>query len=62
LLFFLIIPYNPTSLLKKIVAEQNDIYLREIQEKLQQVKGIDVSISGINRTLTRLELGRKKKH
>ena len=35
--------------------------MREIQEKLQQEKGIDVSISGINRTLTRLGLGRKKK-
>ena len=49
-------------MLPKIVAEQNDIYLREIQEKLQQEKGIQVSISGVSRTLTRLELGRKKKH
>jgi transposase len=48
------------ELLKKIVAEQNDIYLREIQEKLQKEKKIEVSISGINRTLKRLELGRKK--
>ena len=48
------------ELLKKIVAEQNDIYLREIQEKLQQDKGIEVSISGVSRTLKRLNLGRKK--
>jgi transposase len=48
------------ELLKKIVAEQNDISLREIQEKLQQDKGIEVSISGVSRTLKRLNLGRKK--
>jgi transposase len=49
------------EVLKKIVAEQNDIYLREIQEKLQKEKGIEVSISAVSRTLTRLNLGRKKK-
>jgi transposase len=46
------------ELLKTIVAEQNDVYLREIQEKLQQDKGIEVSISSLSRTLKRLKLGR----
>jgi transposase len=50
------------ELLKKIVVEQSDIYLREIQESLEQKTGINVSISSLCRTLKRLELGRKKKH
>lgn len=49
------------ELLKAIVADQNDIYLREIQEKLKQEKGIEISVSNISRKLKRLKLGRKKK-
>jgi transposase len=49
------------ELVKTIVAEQNDIYLREIQAKLQEGNEIKVSVSGLSRTLKRLELGRKKK-
>jgi len=49
------------ELVKAIIAGQNDIYLREIQEKLQESNGIKVSISGLSRTLKRLELRRKKK-
>ena len=48
------------GLVKAIVAGQNDIYLREIQEKLQKGNEIKVSVSGLSRTLKRLELGRKK--
>lgn len=48
-------------LLKKIVSEQNDIYLREIQSTLLKETGIEVSISSLCRTLNRLELKRKKK-
>ena len=48
------------ELLKTMVAEQNDIYLREIQEKIEEKKGIKVSLSSISRTLKRLKLGRKK--
>ncbi|MBW4636469.1 MAG: IS630 transposase-related protein [Iphinoe sp. HA4291-MV1] len=49
------------ELLKTIVTGQSDIYLREIQETLQQRTGIDVSVSSLSRTLKRLKLGRKKK-
>lgn len=49
------------ELVKAIVAGQNDIYLREIQEKLQESNGIKVSVSSLSRTLKRLELKRKKK-
>lgn len=49
------------ELLKTIVADQNDVYLREIQEQIQQKKGIEVSLSSISRTLKRLKLNRKKK-
>jgi transposase len=48
------------ELVKTMVAEQNDIYLREIQEKLQECHGIKVSVSTLSRTLKRLDLGRKK--
>ena len=50
------------ELLKTIVTEKNDIYLREIQEVMKEKTGIEVSISSLSRTLDRLELGRKKKH
>jgi transposase len=50
------------ELLKKIVVEQSDIYLREIQESVQQRTGINVSVSSLCRSLKRLKLGRKKKH
>ena len=48
------------ELVKAIVREQNDIYLREIKEKLQETKEIKVSVSSLSRTLKRLDLGRKK--
>ena len=46
--------------LKTLVKEQGDIYLREIQEALEQ-RGVKVSVSSLCRTLKRLDLGRKKK-
>ncbi|WP_103670933.1 IS630 transposase-related protein [Pseudanabaena sp. BC1403] len=49
------------ELLKTIIKEQNDIYLREIKETLQDTKGMQVSVSSLSRTLKRLDLGRKKK-
>ena len=49
------------ELLKKIVEEKNDIYLREIQSIIQEKTGIDVSLSSLCRTLQKLELRRKKK-
>jgi len=49
------------ELLKIIVTEQSDIYLREIQEAIKEHKGIEVSISSLSRTLKRLNLKRKKK-
>ena len=49
------------ELLKTIVTERNDIYLREIQEVIKERKGIEVSISSLSRTLSRLKLKRKKK-
>ncbi|MEH2024060.1 IS630 transposase-related protein [Nostoc sp.] len=49
------------ELLKIMVAEKNDIYLREIQESLSDQTGIDVRISSLSRTLKRLKLKRKKK-
>jgi transposase len=49
------------ELLKKIVSEQNDIYLREIQSELLKETEIEVSVSSLCRTLKKLELKRKKK-
>jgi transposase len=49
------------ELVKTMVAGQNDIYIREIQEKLEERNGIKVSVSALSRTLKRLDLGRKKK-
>jgi transposase len=49
------------ELLKKIVTEKSDIYLREIQEIIKESKGIEVSVSSLSRTLNRLNLNRKKK-
>lgn len=49
------------ELLKTIVKEQGDIYLREIQEAIQQRTDIGTSISSLSRTLKRLKLRRKKK-
>jgi transposase len=49
------------ELLKRIVTETNDIYLREIQEAMKDQTGIKVSISSLSRTLNRLKLKRKKK-
>jgi transposase len=48
-------------LLKKIVIEQNDIYLREIQAVIKDQTEIEVSISSLSRTLKRLDLRRRKK-
>ena len=39
------------ELLQKMVTEQSDIYLREVQLALQQRTGIDVSVSSLCRTL-----------
>ncbi len=49
------------ELLKIIVIEQNDLYLREIQAAMKQRAGIEVSISSLCRTLKPLKLRRKKK-
>jgi len=50
-----------SELLKIMVTEQSDIYLREIQAAIKENKGIEVSISSLSRTLNRLNLKRKKK-
>lgn len=47
--------------LKTMVAEQSDIYLREIQENLQKSQGIQISLSGLSNKLKSLNLQRKKK-
>ena len=49
------------ELVKAIIAEQNDIYLTEIKEKLQENHKINVSVSGLSRTIKRLGLRRKKR-
>jgi transposase len=49
------------ELVKTIIKKQNDIYLREIKDNLQESNGIKVSVSALSRTVKRLELGRKKK-
>ena len=49
------------ELLKIIVTEKSDIYLREIQEDIKERQRIEVSISSLSRTLNRLKLRRKKK-
>jgi transposase len=49
------------ELLKKMVAQTNDIYLREIQELIQHKIGLEISLSSLSRNLNRLNLGRKKK-
>jgi transposase len=48
------------EILQKLVAEKNDIYLKEIQDELQKRQGIKVSISSLCRKLQKLKLGRKK--
>ena len=48
------------ELVKTIVKKQNDIYLREIKDNLQESNEIKVSVSSLSRTLKRLDLGRKK--
>jgi len=50
------------ELVKTIIKKQNDIYLREIKDNLQESNGIKVSVSALSRTVKRLELGRKKKN
>ena len=49
------------ELLKIIVTEKSEIYLREIQEQIRERQGIEVSISSLFRTLNRLKVRRKKK-
>lgn len=49
------------ELVKTIIKKQNDIYLREIKDNLQESNGIKVSVSALSRTVKRLELRRKKK-
>jgi transposase len=46
---------------KTIIKKQNDIYLREIKDNLEESNGLKVSVSALSRTVKRLELGRKKK-
>jgi len=41
------------ELLKIIVTEKTDRYLREIQEEIKERQGIEVSISSLSRTLNR---------
>jgi len=48
------------ELLKKIIEEKNDIYLEEIQKKIQEQTGIEVSVSSLYRTLQKMQLRRKK--
>jgi len=48
------------ELLKKIIEEKNDIYLEEIQKKIQEQTGIEVSVSSLCRTLKKMQLRRKK--
>jgi transposase len=48
-------------LLKIIVTEKSDIYLRDIKDKIKERQGIEVNISSWPRTLNRLKLRRKKK-
>jgi transposase len=48
------------ELLQKLVAGQNDIYLRELQDSLLDRTGIKVSESSLCRQLKRLKLERKK--
>jgi transposase len=49
------------KIVKEMVKENNDIYLREIQAAMQEKMGVEVSISSLSRTLNRLNLRRKKK-
>ena len=49
------------GLLQKLVKEQNNIDLRELQGSLLDRTGIEVSESSLCRQLNRLKLGRKKK-
>lgn len=49
------------ELVKAIIRDNNDIYLRELQQELQDKHGIQVSVSSLSRTLKRLNLRRKKK-
>jgi transposase len=49
------------ELIKKIVGEKNDAYLREIQSTIKEETGIEVSVSSLCRTLQQLKLKRKKK-
>ena len=49
------------ELVREIVSNQNDIYLREIQSELKDKREIEVSISSLCRTLKREKLVLKKK-
>ena len=48
------------ELLQKLVREQNDIYLRELQSSILDPTGIEISESSLCRQLKRLKLRRKK--
>jgi transposase len=48
------------EMLKEIVSEKSDIYLHEIQSIVRERTGVNVSISSLSKTLTRLKLRRKK--
>ena len=49
------------ELLQKLVKDQNDIDLRELQGSLLDRTGLEVSESSLCRQLNRLKLGRQKK-
>ena len=49
------------ELLQKLVKEQNDIHLRELQGSLLDRTGLEVSESSLCHQLYRLKLGRPKK-
>ena len=44
------------ELVKTIIKKQNDIYLREIKDNLEESNGLKVSVSALSRTVKRLEL------
>ena len=46
--------------IEKLVAEQSDILLRELCDRLEETTGIKVSISTMHRKLQRLKLTTKK--
>jgi transposase len=48
------------EMLKEIVSKKSDICLHEIRSILQEQTEVDISISSLSKTLSRLKLRRKK--